>query len=181
MASVADLPQVLGRDVCTVKVAPCTVGKLRHTAVLASKGECLAVWDDDDVSHPLRLARQLPPVQRGDASALARVTLYRASTREVHISQKRIWEQTLVVTREAYDRVGGYPDLQHGEDTALVQGLRGAALLDAPELYIYNLHSGGTMATSPNLPDAHSFFMSRGTPASEPYAYAVRKRLEGLA
>jgi glycosyltransferase involved in cell wall biosynthesis len=36
-----------------------TLGSMRNVAIEKSSGELVATWDDDDISHPIRLERQL--------------------------------------------------------------------------------------------------------------------------
>jgi glycosyltransferase involved in cell wall biosynthesis len=132
-----------------------TAGALRNAAVARSRGELLCVWDDDDLSHPDRIAAQLRSMRSADAQAcfLARVLLWWPRRRMLAASMPRLWENTMLVTRAAFPL---YPeDRARGEDTALAEQLRAShrlALHDVPEAYCYIAHDS-------NLSSADHFEM----------------------
>ncbi|WP_156678072.1 glycosyltransferase family A protein [Sphingomonas profundi] len=137
---------VAGRtDVRLVEVpSAATVGALRNAAIAAAAGPLLCVWDDDDLACPDRLAWQVAALAEARAAAcvLARVLLWWPARRRLAASAGRMWENSLLVTREG---IGAYPDVARGGDTAVVAGIRAArriVALDRADAYCYVAHGG---------------------------------------
>ena len=121
-----------------------TVGALRNAAIAAAIGSLLCVWDDDDLSHPQRLAWQVEALMAADAAActLSRVLLWWPEQMRLAVSASRIWENSLLARR---DSIGAYPDVARGGDTLLIEGLRATApivAIDRPTGYCYIAHNG---------------------------------------
>jgi glycosyltransferase involved in cell wall biosynthesis len=122
-----------------------TPGRLRNAAIAASLGEIVAIWDDDDLSSPDRIAMQYAAMGSAGAAGcfLARVLLWWPARRKLSASSARIWENTMLVRRAdlpAY-REDGAP----GEDTDVAQALRAETplvLVDRPDAYVYVSHGG---------------------------------------
>jgi glycosyltransferase involved in cell wall biosynthesis len=120
-----------------------TVGGLRNAAIAASSGQLLAIWDDDDLSHPERLAVQHQAMLASKAQGcfLARVLLWWPERQMLAVSCPRTWENSMLVERENFP---AYPGNQpRGEDTLVATALRGShrlVLHDVPEAYCYVAH-----------------------------------------
>jgi len=122
------------------------LGALRNQAVERARGEFVCQWDDDDLSHPERLAMQMAAIQvtRADACTLVRQQLLFPDRQRFAISVRRIWESSLVCAKNKLPR---YPELRRGEDTPVTEEIVRdchVALLDAPSLYTYVFHGGNT-------------------------------------
>jgi hypothetical protein len=134
---------ITGHRVRLIEVTgPESASRLRNAAIAASHGELIAVWDDDDLSHPDRLAAQYRMMTSGGVAGcfLARVLLWWPARRRLAVSSARIWENTMLIRRSV---MPPYPDQPRGEDTAIVEALRAKQpllLLDTPEAYCYTVH-----------------------------------------
>lgn len=135
-----------------------TLGALRNLAMEKARGEILCQWDDDDWSHPERLARQLD-LLRGEGAAaafLAEHLQFFEDSRELAwldwrraAAGSRLHPGTLMLRRDAslrYPEEG--PESRRGEDTALLGKLAAsrpiAILADEPWLYLYTYHGANT-------------------------------------
>ena len=116
-----------------------SLGDHRNLAVARASGSVLATWDDDDLSDPRRLEVAVQALrQQTDAAAvvLTRVLLWWPQRRVAAITQRRIWEQSMVVWR---NYLPIYPARPRNEDAVardLVRTRRWAAI-DSPLLYVY--------------------------------------------
>ncbi|HTA39271.1 MAG TPA: glycosyltransferase family 2 protein [Candidatus Acidoferrales bacterium] len=123
------------------------LGWLRNIAVENARGECVAVWDDDDWSAPNRLHAQLRAIDRSGKAAcvLSKVILHNSVTQRSYLSHERTWEASLVARRKDLPSYDG--SLSRFEDTPVVMALeeRGElALLKRPDLYVYVYHGTNT-------------------------------------
>jgi hypothetical protein len=122
------------------------LGALRNRAVAEAAGELVCQWDDDDLSHPARIARQMAALRAQDADAcvLQRETLWWPRGLRVAFSRPRLWESSLLARRRS---LPSYPELRRGEDTPVVEALATAgrlAVLDEPRLLVYLVHGRNT-------------------------------------
>jgi hypothetical protein len=122
------------------------LGELRNIAVERANGTYIALWDDDDLSAPKRLAIQMAVIHtfQTDVCFLQRLQLWSPQERRFAISSRRLWEGSFVCAKE---KLAPYPILHKGEDTPVAEqiALQGRiALLDFPELYTYIFHNGNT-------------------------------------
>lgn len=146
-AEVAALIAELGDPSIRWLAAPAaaSVGQLRNAAIAVASGDLISVWDDDDLSHPMRLQwqREALEAQAADACMLTRVLLWWPSRRRLAVGVPRAWENTLLAKRAA---LPAYSDVRRRSDTLLVQAMREAArrivLLDRPDGYVYIAHGG---------------------------------------
>lgn len=127
------------------------LGALRNLSLAEARGEFLCQWDDDDLSSPDRLARQVGALLAtgADACVPARLQLWWPARDWIAESSSRIWECALMWRRGG---ITAYPELRAGEDTPPVHALAkngSVALLEAPELYTYVHHGENT------FPDSH--------------------------
>ncbi|WP_380872664.1 hypothetical protein ACFB49_35820 [Sphingomonas sp. DBB INV C78] len=121
-----------------------SVGELRNAAMRHAQGDLFAIWDDDDLSHPERLALQQAGIAATGATAsfLSRVALWWPARGRIAESGWRTWENTMLVRRSA---IPAYSSLTRGSDTELVRSLRATAplaLIDRPDGYYYVCHGG---------------------------------------
>lgn len=122
------------------------LGSLRNAAIAEAAGDLICHWDDDDLSHPHRLACQIAGMMQIESEAcfLERVLLWWPARRCLRLSSVRRWEGSMVVRRDA---LSPYPPLEREEDTAVVDILakeRKVALVDMPDAYCYVAHGHNT-------------------------------------
>ena len=125
-----------------------TLGALRNIAVRHARGEYLAQWDDDDLSAPPRLERQMAMIHhfRVDACLLQRQLVWRPGDILVK-SVRRLWEGSALVPKAMMPL---YPEVARGEDTPAIEQLVSrarVAWLDMPELYLYIHHGTNTFGS----------------------------------
>jgi GT2 family glycosyltransferase len=126
------------------------LGTLRNRAVAEARGEYVCQWDDDDLSHPHRMALQIAAARslEADACVLRRETLWWPRQGRVAVSCARLWESSLLVRKAV---LPAYPALARGEDTPVVEALaqtRRVAVLDQPELHVYVVHGDNSFPAS---------------------------------
>jgi hypothetical protein len=137
-------PMILQAVVPEFNLLP--LGSLRNISLGMGTGKYVAIWDDDDWSHPARLEEQMRVIQTTGlpGCALRRLTLYDYVTSRAYLSGKRSWENTLLVERSV---LPSYPNIAKGEDTPVAERLAHdgqLAALDAAELYVYTYHGQNT-------------------------------------
>jgi glycosyltransferase involved in cell wall biosynthesis len=137
---------------CDIRVhgeeAGLPLGALRNRSIELAKGALVCQWDDDDLYHPERLARQA----RCLADARAEFCFL---TDQMHLfmqTGEMFWDDWTVEAPPMHliqgtlfgrrDRLGRYPEIGRGGDTPLVldlvrRGARIAELRDAGWLYVY--------------------------------------------
>jgi glycosyltransferase involved in cell wall biosynthesis len=147
------------------------LGALRNLALASAQGDVVCQWDDDDCSHPERLARQLTVmVERGArASFLADHLQWLEPDRQVAwidwTSGGRLRGQhamapgTLMMFRDrrfAYPESG--PHARRGEDSAFLNALYReiptTSIEGEGDLYLYRYHGANT------FPESHHRRMS---------------------
>ncbi len=123
-----------------------SLGALRNIGVEMAPGDYVVQWDDDDISHPHRLAVEvgLVVLHQADACFLQREMLWAPGQRRLAISCRRLWEGSFLARKAT---LPPYPDMGKGEDSpvadAIARGQR-AVLVDAPHLYTYVFHDRNT-------------------------------------
>lgn len=126
-----------------------TLGDLRNLSILSADGEYVCQWDDDDLYHSNRLALQYEFIIKNsiEACVLEQWTIYNMYTDKFYISNKRLWEGSLMCRTSVIKELS-YPSLEKGEDTCLIDSLieknKIMALPNHPELYIYVYHGKNT-------------------------------------
>lgn len=121
-----------------------SLGEMRNTAVARASGDILVLWDDDDLSDPLRIVSAVTLLTRTDASAvmLKRLALWWPQRELLAITDPRACENTLAIWR---DRARIYPALAKGEDTVALSYISDQVLvMDSPLSYIYTVTGKNT-------------------------------------
>ena len=121
------------------------LGELRNIARECASGEWIAQWDDDDHSHPDRLATQLHLALSVEADAcLLQRTNVAIAGGGMAILQRRLWESSHLTRREV---MPAYAPRARGEDTPSIIEVAGKSRIvvaDIPHLYVYSMHGGNT-------------------------------------
>ena len=119
-----------------------TLGNLRNLAFQLADTDCVVQWDDDDVSHPGRLAYQVRHWREHTAVVFMHESHVSERTGEMVIATAEHWgcggfPGTLMVDRRD---AGLYPHDRKAEDTVLVERLRRSGSLisldNPPTLYV---------------------------------------------
>lgn len=157
-----------------VPQSPLTLGALRNLGVAHASGELICLWDDDDLHHPQRLARQLAAMTEAGCAAtvLQEAMLYRAAPRTLHwtnwaATQAGGLPGTLMCRRAdmpSYAESG--PAARLGEDLDLLLRLRAGhgVHLQAmqPHLYVYVTHGANSSSPDHHALLAQSLSISKG-------------------
>lgn len=155
------------------------LGELRNESMDRASGHYLAHWDDDDLSHPSRLSKQISEMIVGQAQAsfLERVT-FRCLCGYEHPSHYRNspWENTMIVKQEVIGDLR-FPLLDRGEDTVFVNGIMKKitthALIREPGLYTYRYHGQNTWDAS----HWDEMFVAAYSPHTPSLCLAAKKRM----
>ena len=128
----------------------------RNLAIQETTKNLIAVMDSDDVSDRRRLRLQLEAIKSknvdvvggyieefdneiGDVQQLRTVPLDRPSIVSRSKWQNPINHVTLMFTREAYEKVGGYSSIRYSEDWHLIVRMLSAGLqvINLPQVLVY--------------------------------------------
>jgi glycosyltransferase involved in cell wall biosynthesis len=171
-AGTGELERVVASVNTSLRIVPgpagASLGALRNLSVATATGDILCQWDDDDLPHPERIARQLDAM--GDAAAvyLSDVWQWFPATRELY------WTTYRRLPHACHPGTGmfrashapRYPELSRGEDTAACLDLRSrqrVALIEgAPDLFVYVSHGANTWAADHHRMLARELGLSRG-------------------
>lgn len=125
-----------------------SLGCQRNLSIKAATGELISVWDDDDWYSPKRLKFQYEGLQLSGkhASTLSNQVLFDANSGQAYLTFPRGegCENTILCYK---DKLGLYDDLPRKEDTPVLYRLwmsRNLTVVEAPYLYIYNIHKFNT-------------------------------------
>jgi len=99
-----------------------SLGEKRNECILRSTGDLIAVWDDDDLYLPWHL-RFTVEQMRLHKTEFYRAAEFWAYWGEDHLSNNKaikgwISHPQVLYTKELWNRVGGYPAMNVGEDAA---------------------------------------------------------------
>lgn len=101
-----------------------SIGELRNVACRVARGSILAHWDDDDVSHPERLARSVAAIDAGASLVGSSLAIYEEPATGrwwrwdgSKLSPKFLLGGTWVYEREWWEDEGPFPDVTTGEDS----------------------------------------------------------------
>lgn len=100
-----------------------SLGEKFNEAITYANGAMIAPWDDDDISLPWRLSRSVELLGAGD---YLNPGLYWFLDGQglAHTESTGVGHFTSLLSREAFDRVGGYPAVSLGVDFEMDQLLR---------------------------------------------------------
>jgi len=166
----------LSRDDITVSLPPekMSLGALRNLSWRHARGEVVCQWDDDDLSHPSRIAVQLSALlgSARPACFLQEFMQYFPSDARLYklnfvASPDGVAPNTLMCLRKLqvkYPESG--PDSIRGEDTALIPQIRNLggylALAGVPHLYVYVSHGANTFGDAHHRMLAERLAVSKG-------------------
>jgi hypothetical protein len=110
-----------------------TLGQKRNAAarLVSSDVEALAVWDDDDLYMPWALRASVAALER---AAWSRPSLVLHPQPDGSLRQHRtggLFHSGWAYRRDAFDRVGGYPSINNGEDQGLAERFRRFGVAEA--------------------------------------------------
>lgn len=166
----------LNRDDIRIVDVPGTlsVGALRNISMASARGDVVCQWDDDDLSHPQRVQRQLQALRQSGRQAvcLREVMMFFTHSRTLyctnwHATPPKSVPGTLMCWKSApirYHETG--PGCRLGEDTVVAQQLLELdalhALPDASHLYVYVCHGANSWAADHHRMLVDSLAISRG-------------------
>ena len=111
-----------------------TLGEKRNATIEMSRGELIAVWDDDDVYLPWRLSFTLEQLRKHETP------FYRAAEFWAYWGESTLHKNQSIpswvnhpntlFTKKLWQQVAGYPALNCGEDTGFFRRIH--KLLDRP-------------------------------------------------
>lgn len=124
-----------------------TLGELRNIAIRNCSGEYFCQWDDDDWFSSNRLEAQYASLGGHESSVLDQWFIFDSVHKTAYLSNKRLWEGSLLCLKEKEPPQGYYPALTRGEDTYLIEQLvlkNKLTLQSSPYLYIYHFYGENT-------------------------------------
>lgn len=147
-----------------VRCAPgLTIGEKRNIAVAHASGDYVATWDDDDWSHPDRLAVQVAALEahpEAGAAIMSRATLVCPHRNLYGVSSVGSWQASMLARRW---RLPCYPAQNLEEDTLVIDQLK-VWFLDRPDLFHYHIHGNNTFWTKKNF----DWLFAYATPCEKP-------------
>jgi len=157
-------------------LAKMSLGMKRNLSIRVATGDYICVWDDDDWYAPHRIANQIQYLQfTGHAAcSLAYTILFdTASGRAYYNAERPTGHENSLLFKK--DGAGAYGNLNAQEDTPLLASFynrNNLAVMDDPDLYIYNYHRKNTSSS-------HHFkkVLAEALPLDEHYTMNVRKIL----
>jgi glycosyltransferase involved in cell wall biosynthesis len=138
-------------------------GVSRDTAIAQAKHNIIAIMDADDICEPSRFEKQLPIIEKGDAEVVGAlieefidIPRDNGNIRVVPERHKDIyafgkWRQpvnhvSIIFTRDAYYKVGGYSKIRYVEDyDFLVRLLLGGVTFYNIQEVLVHVRLGATM------------------------------------
>ena len=135
-----------------------TIGAKRNIAITLTRGEMIAIWDDDDWHGPHRLLAQATALRRGLHRMCGTDQLNYADARTEEVwryefipgrrSSHYLCGQTMCFTRDFWEE-RAFPNASRGEDNAFM-AQRGElfANIDSDSWYVALMHDGNTVARS---------------------------------
>lgn len=157
-------------------VSKMSLGMKRNLSIRVASGDYICVWDDDDWYAPHRITSQTTYLRFTGQSAcsLAYTILFDNATGRAYYNVERPTghENSLIFKKEG---AGAYGNLNAKEDTPLLASFYNRnqlAVMDDPDLYIYNYHRKNTSS-----PDHFKKVLAEALPLDELYTTNVRKML----
>lgn len=160
-----------------------SLGDKYNAAIAAARGDLIAPWEDDDVSLPWRLS--LSVERLGDAGYFNPKRYWLMLDTEIQGDQSTGYGHNLsLFSREAFERVGGYPPVSGAQDATMDNALlgsvecRGVPSTDQSELpmaewyYIYRWCVSPTHLSGSESPE--EFYRFVGTQPIEPGRFVLQ-------
>ncbi len=106
-----------------------TLGEKRNAsaALVSPDVDAYCVWDDDDIYLPWHMSAAVAALK--DADYTIPIVIY--TDRRDHLERKQnqyLFHGAWAFRREAFERVGGYPFMQSGQDQGLLRRFKAAQL-----------------------------------------------------
>ena len=120
-------------DVTVVNLPPVgrrwTIGEKRNVGVRAARGTYLATWDDDDISLPDRLSKEMDAMLRGRADYVVADKMLIADSDmnlqgDCDRGKVRPVQPSALVRKSAIVAVGGYPIANYLEDLQVLKRIQ---------------------------------------------------------
>lgn len=110
-----------------------TLGEKRNAAagLIASDVEALAVWDDDDLYMPWALRASVAALANAVWSRPSLVLLPQADGSLRQHQTGGLFHSGWAYRRNAFDRAGGYPQMNNGEDRGLAERFQRLGIAEA--------------------------------------------------
>ncbi len=125
-----------------------SLGELRNLTLDSAAGDVVCQWDDDDQSHPERLARQWEAMREVKAGSCLMSSQFHYFSQSNQIFVRDTGTRGIECTMmHRVDLPVRYPALEKEEDTAFMRGLkrfRTTILQDVPWLYLRLFHGENT-------------------------------------
>ncbi|HYG57564.1 MAG TPA: glycosyltransferase family A protein [Symbiobacteriaceae bacterium] len=141
------------------------MGQVRNYSVQASRGEFLMLWDDDDLYLPWRVSEAVRHLQAAPEKWVFKPNRAWTSTHNTgYTVAVNLFHSQIAMRRNAFDQIGGYRDINVGEDADFEQRIPRERRIDWPvrpsELsYVYRwgngiCHISGLGEDAPGRPTA---------------------------
>jgi len=132
-----------------------SIGELRNIGLYNSNGEYIMVFDDDDYHHSERIQKQIEPCLKSNIQGtilrnFKAVYKNRIFPDKVYICTMLPGLEGTLLFKKGDVR---YPDMNQGEDTGFLRGLKEAGnnilIIDEPyDMYHYNFYGRNTVSKS---------------------------------
>ncbi len=113
------------------------VGTKRNFSISECRGEVLVCWDDDDGYLPHHITSCARHLEGYDYARPDKCIVVVGDAQIERIANSFIAQH--VFTREAFDRIGGYPDMNSGEDMTLDNKMRAACRCHWPNIGLHEI------------------------------------------
>lgn len=104
-----------------------TLGEKRNASAALGTGDAYCVWDDDDVYLPHHIEACADALTRGQLCVPERIYTVK-NDKLVARTTDGLFHGSWAFTREAFERVSGYPFMQSGQDQGLFQRMARAKI-----------------------------------------------------
>ena len=110
-----------------------SLGEKRNAAIALTSPDvdALAVWDDDDVYLPWALSASVAALKTAPWSRPSLVLHERADGKLRQHETGGLFHGGWAYTKQAFDRAGGYPPIDNGEDQRFAQRLKRAGVTES--------------------------------------------------
>jgi glycosyltransferase involved in cell wall biosynthesis len=161
-----------------------SLGEKRNAAIALTDGLALLPWDDDDIMLPWRISMSVRRLAGADYFNPRQYWLMNPI--KLHRTHPRsLAHNCSIFTRSAFDRVGGYPHANIGEDADFDRALRrtaGVTVASGPELeasdwyYVYRWGVGAAHLSARGHDEGH--YEEIGRRPIQPGHYLLRPHWE---